>query len=90
MFQFDGVGAMAASTAVKAFAHFPLDDAREFVAEGWSIDEDGHRGMFQKMKDLSHLRLEKLYVAGVVCTVFRKSRYVQDSHQSQIDSPTCV
>ena len=55
---FDGISTQTGiKTVEEVFPLFPLDDVREFVAEGWSTDEDRYRGMFQKMKDLSRLQL---------------------------------
>ena len=64
--QFDGIGTQAGTKTAEAFPLFPWDDAREFTAEGWSIDEGRYRGMFRRMKDFSHLRLENLDISPVL------------------------
>lgn len=65
--QFHGIDELARDKMVKEmFPFFPLDDVREFAIEGLFFDVDGHRGMFQKLKDLSHLRLERQYIWPVL------------------------
>jgi hypothetical protein len=44
----------------QAFPHFPLNDVREFAIEGLELSTDECRGMFQKIKDLSRLRVTNL------------------------------
>lgn len=65
-FQFDGIGTQAGTKTAEVFPLFPSEDAREFTAKGWSTDEDQYRGMFRKMKGLSHLRLENLDICPVL------------------------
>ena len=58
-FQFNGANEYQADRIVKEiFPLFPLDDIREFAAEGPVIYGDQYSEMFQKMKNVSHLRLE--------------------------------
>ena len=60
-FKIDGIDERTViKTVEEVFALFPLDDVREFTAKGWTSDENRYCGMFRKMKDLSHLRLEKI------------------------------
>lgn len=40
------------------FSFFPLEGIREFTVEGEVICGDQHSEIFQKMKNVSHLRLE--------------------------------
>ena len=66
-FRFDWVTETAQDIVVKdAFPLFPLDDVREFAVEGFVINKDGYRGMFRKMKNLSHLRLDELDLRPVL------------------------
>ena len=52
--------------ATEIFPLFPLHDLQEFTAEGQVIYGCRYRGMFQKMKNLSHLRLENLDIRPVL------------------------
>ena len=73
--QFDGIGTQAGTkTAEEVFPLSPWDDAREFTAEGWSIDEDQYHGMFRRMKDFSHLRLENLDISPVLRALSSENR----------------
>jgi len=57
--QFNAVNDIAGNAMVKEFFPlFPLDDVREFSAEGQPTYEERYNEMFQKMKGLSHLRLD--------------------------------
>lgn len=58
--QYNGIYHLGADTK-EIFPPFPLNSVRQFTAEGPAIygDQRQYRGMLQKMKDLSHLRLNK-------------------------------
>ena len=59
-FQFNGIDENVGDAMVKeTFPLFPLNDVREFAAKGPAIYGDRYGEMFQKMKDLSHLRLDR-------------------------------
>ena len=58
-FQFNGMSRYAGDRMIKeTFPLFPLNDIREFAAEGSVICGDLYNEMFPKMKNVSHLRLE--------------------------------
>ena len=60
-FQFNRTTQYIAGMIVKGtFPLFPLDGIREFIAKGPVICGDQYREMFQKMKNVSHLRLKNL------------------------------
>ena len=66
-FQFDGAYLLPKDRIVEEiFLLFPLDGVREFAAIGLVINADGYRRMFQKMKDLSHLRLDNVDISPVL------------------------
>jgi len=75
-FKFYGIGEQTGiMTVEEVFPLFPLDDVQEFTAKGWSAEEEyWYRGMFQKMKDLSHLRLEKVYAPSVLTALSPHNR----------------
>ena len=50
----------------ETFPLFPLDDVRGFTTEGLASDEGKYIGIFQKLKDLLHLRLGKLDIRPVL------------------------
>jgi hypothetical protein len=68
--QFDGTDALLEDVVVEeTFPLFPLNDVHEFIAEGltiYGLHGQGYRGMFQKMKHLSYLRLHKLDILPVL------------------------
>ena len=45
---------------------FRFNDVRDFTVDGLSFDEDGYRMVFQEMRDLSRLRLERLDIWPVL------------------------
>jgi len=56
-FQFDGISASEGINTVKAgIPLFPLDDLREFAADGFASYGDWYRRVFQRMKNRSRLR----------------------------------
>ena len=87
--QFNGKYALAGNTMVEeTLPLFPLDDIREFAAEGLVINGDGYRGIFQKMKDLSHLRLEKLDILPVLDALSSGNQdFIRDGFQNHVNLP---
>ena len=58
-FQFNGTNEHTGGMIVtESFPLFPLNDVREFTAEGPDVCGEQYGEMFRKMKDLSHLRVE--------------------------------
>ena len=73
--QFDGAGALSGDEIVEeTFPLFPLEDVREFSAEGLAICQVGYHGIFQRMRDLSHLRLDRLDIRPVLCALSSGNR----------------
>ena len=66
-FQFEWTNERERDIVVKeGFPPFLLDDVREFAVECSVINKDEYRGMFQKMKNLSHLELDELNIQLVL------------------------
>ena len=66
-FQLNGIGQSTRDEmAMEMFLLFPLDDVLEFAIEGLFLNVGRCHSMIQKMKDLSHLRLHKLYIWPVL------------------------
>jgi len=75
----------------RTFPLFPLSDLREFAAEGLVDFEDQYRTMFEKMKDLSHLRLDRLDAKEVLGALSLGDRGAfKGSYQNHVDLPTGV
>ena len=74
-FLFDWTSDTQRDIAVKeALPLFPLDDVREFAVEGSVINKGEYRGLFQRMKNISHLRLDELDIRPVL-DVFSEDKY---------------
>ena len=76
--QFAGKDVLGGNAMVEeTFPLFPLNDVREFAAEGLAI-HGGYRMIFQKMKDLSHLRLDNMDLLVALAALNSGSRGVSD------------